>query len=448
MLSKLLLAEDGPGTSLVIRSKIDGSVVAGDLQITVARAADATDLTALPAGEQAAVLEAFKNFSGNSAATIAMAEAAEVASVAASNAVTGVGATVIGTNDGGVLLTGSGSTAHNDSIINAGAGVDVVVLSTGAFSNNVVTFTGYEQGETTIVNFNATGADADRLDFSAYLTSKQSVSGSQLSQSIIGATVNVDATAEANSVTVLDLVFNPASAAATFDNLTAESLLAAINSTNTGALNYANINAGTLNALNTYTTTGVGTTLVAGEGKAVVLVHNADNDGEYKAFELTFDGSATNTSADFSAARLIGTFDLGESLAAADVFAAMLANAQSANEGPVLPTEPTDPTVVVNAVDAGVYENPAEIDHLFVVPTTNATFTINGFQAGDVVDFDAAQEPTVINTDFNDGLVILQWAYNGQVVQAHVNGGFDFATDLALSGVTGWNDVFGAGTII
>ena len=390
VLSKLLLAEDGPGTSLVIRSKIDGSVVAGDLQIAVARAADATDLTALPAGEQAAVLEAYKNFSGNSAATIAMAEAAEVATVAASNAVTGVGATVIGTDEFGAARAGSGSTAHNDSIINAGAGVDVVVLSTGAFSNNVVTFTGYEQGETTIVNFNATGTGADRLDFSAYLTSKQSASGSQLSQSIIAHTVNVDATAEANSITVLDLVFNPASAAATFDNLTAESLLAAINSTNTGALNYANINAGTLNALNTYTTSGVGTTLVAGEGKAVVLVHNADNDGEYKAFELTFDGSATNTSADFSAARLIGTFDLGESLAAADVVAAVLANVQSANEGPVLPTDPTDPTDPVDVVVADLQTVDASTGAFnFVLNYAGAGVklaTINGFGDDDTIE--------------------------------------------------------------
>lgn len=398
VLSKLLVAEDGPGTSLIITSKIDGSVVAGDLQIAVVRADGADNLTTISASEQAAVLEAYKNFSGNSEATIAMAEAAEAASVAASNAVTGVGATVVGTDDAGAAFLGSGSSAHNDSTINAGPGTDVVVLSTGAYSNNVVKFTGYSQGETTIVNFNATGVGADRLDFSAYLTSKQSASGSSHSQSTIATSVNTDATVEANSVTVLDLVYNPAKAAATFENLTAQNLLAAINSTNTGAVDYANITAGTLNALNTYTTSGAGTTLVAGEGKAVVLVHNASNHGQYKAFELTFDGSATNTSGNFSNASLIGTFDLGHALAPADVAAAVLSNRQNANEGPNVPVNP------VNPVNPGTPATDVTVLDLTTHDASNGAFnfvldyatagvklaTINGFGADDTIQINGA----------------------------------------------------------
>ena len=380
VLNKLLLAQDGPGTSLIITSVVDGTVVAGDLQIRVSGA----DLATLPASELASVLESFKNFAGNSAATIGDANAAEAATVLAANAVNGVGATVIGT-DLGVALVGSGSTAHNDSVINAGAGDDVVVLSTGAFGNNVVKFTGYEQGQTTIVNFNNEGAGADRLDFSSYLMNKASASGSALSQTLIARTLNADVTVEANSISVLNLVANPAFAANNFANLTAEKLLAAINSTNTGVLDYANINAGTLNALNTYTTAGAGTSLVGGVGTAVVLVHNEANDGQYKAFEVTFNGTATgNTTADFSAARLIGTIDLGETLTNAG--AALLTNAQSAGEGPVVIVPPPAGAVVVAPGAAALAAAPAA--EVFTVDVaalladaagTNTQATITGF---------------------------------------------------------------------
>lgn len=342
VLRKLLSVTDGPGTSLVVTSLVDGSVVAGDLQIRVAGA----DLTALPASEQASVLEAFKNFAGNSAATLADANAAEAATVVAANGVTGVGTTVIGSDDAGAAISGSASSAHNDGVINAGAGDDVVVLSTGAFSNNVVKFTGYDQGMTTIVNFNNLGAGADRLDFSSYMVSKASPSGSALSQVIIPTSLNADAIVEANSISVVNLVANPATAANNFANLTAEKLLAAINSTNTGLNDYANLNAGTLNANTGYTASGVGTTLVGGIGKAVVLVHNEANDGQYKAFEVTFNGTAAgNATADFTSAQLIGTFDLGETMA--DLAAALLTNTTSAAEGAVVPPGPVVTPITV-----------------------------------------------------------------------------------------------------
>ncbi len=45
------------------------------------------------------------------------------------------------------------------------------------------------------------------------------------------------------------------------------------------------------------------------------MVENTANEGEYKVFELTFNGvAATNANADFSAAVLIGTVDFGNSL--------------------------------------------------------------------------------------------------------------------------------------
>ncbi len=131
------------------------------------------------------------------------------------------------------------------------------------------------------------------------------------SQEAIAVTLNDNASVEANSVTVLTGTFTTTD---TFAGLTAARLLAAINSTNTGTADYAGITAGTLDALTTYTSSGVATTLVGGVGKAVVMVENDLNDGEYAVFELTFTGTATNTNADFSAAQLIGVVDFGDAV--------------------------------------------------------------------------------------------------------------------------------------
>ena len=65
--------------------------------------------------------------------------------------------------------TGNDSTAHSDNVINGGSGNDVLVLGTGAQSNDTVKFDG-NFGHDTIVNFdgNASSAGHDLLDFSAY----------------------------------------------------------------------------------------------------------------------------------------------------------------------------------------------------------------------------------------------------------------------------------------
>jgi hypothetical protein len=49
-------------------------------------------------------------------------------------------------------------------------------------------------------------------------------------------------------------------------------------------------------------------------GKAVVMVENDDNLGEYAIFELTWNNVATNTTRDFTAATLIGVVDFGNSI--------------------------------------------------------------------------------------------------------------------------------------
>ena len=211
-----------------------------------------------------------------------------------------------------VNITGAQSTAESDNTINLGAGTsDVLVLSTGALSNEIISFTSYALGRKSIVNYtDGAVAAADVLNFTSYLVDKSSASGSVDSQVRIATSLNADATVEANSVTVINsAVFT---ATDTFAGLNATNLLLAINTTGTVA--YAGIVDGTLNAANTYIGSGAGTTLVGGVGHAVVMIQNNANEGEYAVFELTFNGLATNTTNAFTAATLIGTVDFGNSI--------------------------------------------------------------------------------------------------------------------------------------
>jgi hypothetical protein len=219
-----------------------------------------------------------------------------------------------------VIPNGTNSAVESDNSVDLGAGTDVAVLGTGANSNDTVVFSGYGIGKNTVVNFEDTVvASRDLLDFKAYLTGKVSLSGSTDSQKSIQITLNGDATVEANSVTVLT---NAAfTATNTFAGLTADKLLAAVNSTNTGTGNYAGITAASLDALTTYTTAAGATNLVGGVGKAVVLVQNNGNEGEYAMYELTFSGLAANANKDFTSAQLIGTVDFGNQVDFTNVLA-------------------------------------------------------------------------------------------------------------------------------
>jgi len=237
-------------------------------------------------------------------------------SIAAGNVADVVAASFVSNLAAPAVLNGTVSTAQSDNTITLGAGDDVVVLGTGALSNDTLVYAGYNLGKDTIVNFSEVGGNADKLNFTSYLNGKASASGSVESQVRIATTLNGDANTEANSVTVLNGAFNTTTFK--FADLSAAKLLAAVNSTNTGAADFAGINAGTLNATTGYTASGVGTTLVGGVGKAVVMVQNNLNEGEYAVYELTFNGvTASNATADFSAAELIGVLDFGNTLAPA-----------------------------------------------------------------------------------------------------------------------------------
>jgi hypothetical protein len=334
VLGKLLLAADGPGNVLTVTSLLDGAHVVGDLdfKISAPTTSSATgDFNVLTTADATAAQIAYVEFTRTNAvvgnpATWDLANAATIADVDAR-----LGAQLS-------FTAGTNSTVDTDNIIEGGAGNDVIALSSNATSQEVLLYKGFENGKDSVVNFTAVaGAGQDSIDFRSYLDGKVNVSAiSRFTESRISTTLNADATVELNSVTILAPgAFNknliaggdasPAGAANTlgdtFAGLTAAKFLAAINSTNTGSADYAGITAATLNAgISLTADTHVSATLFAAQtvigttGKAVVMVENDDNLGEYAIFELSWSNVATNTARDFNAAKLIGIVDFGNTI--------------------------------------------------------------------------------------------------------------------------------------
>lgn len=262
VLKELLLAKDGNGNALIVDSKIDGEMTVDDLDISFS-------------GEDA---------DGNSINVDALTQA--------------TGGDYYETEfaqDTGTDVTGADSTAESDNVINAGTGTDEIVLGTGANSNDTLEVSASDAGNinVSIVNFTdgaldgSGNAGADILDFTSYLQSTDA----------IGTTLNGDATAEANSVTVIDFNDNDATDDQDFAGLNAANLLAALN----GDDNYAGISEGDLSA--------AGFAANDSDGNYVVMFQSDSNAGEYKAFNLT--ASAGTDDGDFDSAQLIGTMDFG-----------------------------------------------------------------------------------------------------------------------------------------
>ncbi|MFK7160087.1 DUF4214 domain-containing protein [Marinospirillum sp. MEB164] len=201
---------------------------------------------------------------------------------------------------------GANSNANTDNVINAGAGNDVIILSTSTNAEEVIQITGTNNGYNTIVNFqDGNAAGADQLDFTAYLTTR--VPG-QDSTSLVSSSlesIGLSANIAANKVTVIDFNTN-ADDNETFDRLTANVLRNALNDEDG------------FGGLNEDLLTGFDKGDFRGDSyKAVIMVQNELNQGEYKAFEVTVgldnDGDATATSVN-----LIGTYDFGSELTLVD----------------------------------------------------------------------------------------------------------------------------------
>jgi hypothetical protein len=188
-LSKLLLAKDGPVDTFVIQSLIDGFMEAGDL--TISFQATAVTTTEDTAADQA------DNGTNNASFAFAAANAAYVLALAE--------------DDAGLDFSGAQATqTQSDDTVDAGAGTDVVVLSTSAFAEETVVFTGLFD-RTTVVYFDD-NAD-DLLDFTSYLNGSDAVDdGDTVADTAVTADATVTMEAANNISIVTATVFGTAGA--------------------------------------------------------------------------------------------------------------------------------------------------------------------------------------------------------------------------------------------
>jgi hypothetical protein len=109
---------------------------------------------------------------------------------------------------------------------------------------------------------------------------------------------------------------------------------------------------------------------------------------------------------------------------------------------------PVSEDVVVDATTAAAGAlDASDGDYTFLV-SGGADYTqeVTGFDAGDVLDF-PADNATVNNVDFTDGIVDVQYAFGGFVSIVELTG-LDPAIDQQLLGIQSMDTVFGEGTII
>jgi hypothetical protein len=358
VLSKFLVAIDGPNDTLIVRSLVDGEFENVDLNV---------DLQAgtLPTGsaltQLQAAWEAFNNDSSIGALVQGDLNAAvdSIADTTGTGGYEGLGAldntgaettaadSILG-QVSGTDVVGADSSVESNNVINMGAGQDVVVLGTGADSNDMLVYTGYNNGENTVLNFvqdtdgaaGVTATGVDFLNFTSYLTTEVDASGSGAGSSANPSPVSFEAPGafNGNTVSIIDFQGNGGNAQQTWDNLTASNLTALLNGTGAGygaAGNTALFDS--YNADNGETNMGTAApgAIIGNTNNHIFMVENDANDGEYKIFHVTSTRVADADAGDFNtSAQLVGVVDLGASLAtnAPDMELSLVGSAEWAAE--------------------------------------------------------------------------------------------------------------------
>jgi hypothetical protein len=288
---------------ITVEYKVDGLFTAADDAVKIEVLGNIGDV--LTSGtQQTNLLNALKEKYSDSGITAGSLEAAY--NGVADSAIT-VGATV-----------GSDSTTEGLNIINAGTGNDVIVLSSAVADQDTanagldarfdtVKFDAGNFGNDTIVHFGA-GADGDVLDFTAWLDSTYSFSGSSGSTSLqrVDTTVEFDDTIDAvsagagrNVVSIIDFADLDVPAGVTVANF---SDLTSLSSTNLATL---------LN--NTFDTSAANANatkhifLIENVADANLETANLGNIGQYAVVQAETSAS----SADLVNVTLVGTLDFG-----------------------------------------------------------------------------------------------------------------------------------------
>ncbi|MDO8453214.1 MAG: hypothetical protein Q7S59_01430 [Sulfurimonas sp.] len=74
------------------------------------------------------------------------------------------------------------------------------------------------------------------------------------------------------------------------------------------------------------------------------------------------------------------------------------------------------------------------------------TYAIANFNDGDILDFPAGNNPTMINTSFTDGNLTVQWANDGNVILVNLSN-IPTADDASILGTTSFKTAFGTSSI-
>lgn len=163
---------------------------------------------------------------------------------------------------------GLASVAESDNTINAGEGNDVVVMGTGAESNDTLLLSD-NFGRDAVVNFAAgEGNDRDILDFNSY----------DVRNGVVGNDLDVDN----NEVNVVSFGDHDFGSGVTFGNLSASNVQSAISGVEESRVD------------------------------SIVMVENGDS-GVYKVFDVNSSSNSTDATVD-----MVGTLDFGESQAFVD----------------------------------------------------------------------------------------------------------------------------------
>jgi len=279
VLEELLSVNDSPANTIAIHSLIDGEFAESDLAITVV-AGVFSDMTS---AQQSSLRSTWADINNDSGAVYSDAQMQAALDAAVTTYATGgaLNNLQMATTDGTTLIAGSASMNVSDNMITLGLGDDVVVLGTDDQSNDTLVYTGTGNGYDTVVNFTETGTAADMIDFSAYLTAQTSTTGSAASAVDTAITLNGNAEAGANQVTIRN----------DFSNSPESTSLAAIT-------------AG-------FTVEDVANPFGGSTYNTIFMLENSSNDGEYAIYNVTAEEGD-----DFTSVELIGQVDFGNSLTA------------------------------------------------------------------------------------------------------------------------------------
>ncbi len=233
----------------------------------------------------------------------------------------------------GTILT---LTANDPSVV-AAVDFDVVDRDAGGVAGATFSAAALSEDGTTgvvnaadaaTINFFTIELGTDFLDFTAYLTSEASVSGSPASETLIDVTLDYNETnslggtgdgsgnanVQANEVVAVRFD-NTGDAGETFAAMSAANVAALFGTSTIGTDNaYGDLAQSSFDVLINQSSNA----LVGGVAKAVMMIENADNLGEYKVFELSWNGAATTQASANVTANALGSLDFGTSLTGMD----------------------------------------------------------------------------------------------------------------------------------